>query len=60
VTLRDTNIYRAVDWPHGLRCAECQVPFREGMPYSERLTGFQDDNPMLLIICVGCAVARKR
>lgn len=55
--LLDGEVYHEEEWPHGLRCAECSRLFTEGERYSARLTGFQDDIPMTLIVCVGCAVS---
>lgn len=48
--------YKASEWPHGLRCADCSCLITEPERYSERLTGFQDECPMLLIVCLECAV----
>lgn len=45
------------DWPHGLRCAECSCLIEEGDRYSQRLSSFQDDIPVVLIVCVTCALA---
>jgi hypothetical protein len=49
-------VYHDDEWPHGLRCAECQYLFQEGERYSRHLHAFQDDVPILKIVCVGCAL----
>lgn len=56
--LTDGKVYRDEDWPHGLRCADCDRLLREGDRYSERLTGFQGEHPLLLIVCAGCATTQ--
>jgi RNase P subunit RPR2 len=52
----ESPTFQSEDWPHGLRCASCERLFTDGMPYSERLEGFQDDIPMCVITCVECAL----
>jgi len=50
-------VVKTEDWPHGLRCMECNRELVEGDQYSERLSGFVDDTPAVHIICAECAVA---
>lgn len=49
------RLYTEEEWPHGLRCAACDEVFVEGQPIAERLEAFQDDIPVVVITCVGCA-----
>jgi len=51
--------YRAADWPHGLRCADCNRKFVEGQPISERLDSFIGDTPVVVLVCVGCAIGKS-
>lgn len=48
--------YTDIRWPHGLRCCECNHLFREGDRFSERLDSFVGDSPVVLIVCVRCAL----
>jgi hypothetical protein len=48
------------DWPHGLRCIGCDEKLTAGMAYSERLLAFQDDLPVVEIVCVPCGLGLKR
>lgn len=49
-------VVREEDWPHGLRCAECKSLLGEGDRYSERLEKFMGDVPIVLIVCLSCAL----
>lgn len=51
------EVYHAEDWPHGLRCGECSGLFVEGQPISKRLDAFQEDVPIVTIVCVPCGMA---
>jgi RNase P subunit RPR2 len=51
--------YDPDDWDHGLSCIECQAVFREGDRYTERLTGFAEDTPVVEIVCLDCGTARS-
>lgn len=46
----------AADWPFGARCMDCDAPLTEGLPYSERLVGFADEDPVVEIVCVPCGL----
>jgi len=48
------RFYTPDEWPHGLRCADCSREFVEGQPIAERLEAFQDDIPIVVIVCVEC------
>lgn len=50
------NTVRAIEWPHGLRCWDCDTILDDGDLYSERLSGFVDETPAVEIVCVTCAV----
>jgi hypothetical protein len=50
------TVYHDIDWPWGLRCMDCGIAIVEGEFYSERLTGFQDDNPIVEIVCAVCVL----
>lgn len=48
-------IYHEHEWePHGLSCARCPHVFSEGEQFTSLLYAFQDDVPMLLLVCLGC------
>jgi hypothetical protein len=49
--------YASADWEHGLACLACRRVLREGDRYSERLTAFAEDMPMVELICLECATA---
>jgi len=51
------EVYLDDEWPHGLRCAQCNSLFVDGDRYSARLESFVDDTPLCLVVCVGCALA---
>ena len=51
--------YRTEDWPHGLRCIDCNRELGGGDRYASRLEAFQDDIPITEIICLECALAPK-
>lgn len=53
---RDELIVRAEDWPFGLRCMDCDALLEAGMPYSERLTGMVEQDPLVEIVCVPCGL----
>lgn len=55
--MSDLPVYREEEWQHGLRCAACGEQFVEGQPIARRLDAFQDDSPMLVLMCVACDVA---
>lgn len=50
------NTVSAEEWPHGLRCMDCDTSLDDGDPYSERLGGFVDETPAVEIVCLSCAV----
>jgi hypothetical protein len=60
-TMNDPRVYAAEDWPHGLRCMDCEALFADGQPIAERLTALTEyaDEPAFVVdvICVGCSVA---
>ena len=39
----DTNIVTAEDFPHGLRCMDCDEIIESGQTYSTRLTGIHSN-----------------
>ncbi len=49
-------IVHAADWPHGLRCLECDERLVEGMAYSQRLVAMAGKWPVLEIVCVPCGM----
>lgn len=51
--------YHAEDWPHGLRCIDCDKTMEEGDRYASRLEGFIDETPVTYIVCLECALAPK-
>lgn len=58
--------YSDTDWPHGLRCADCERVLLDGDRYSERLIGLEpipcngpgtcDAWPVTEIVCLRCAL----
>jgi RNase P subunit RPR2 len=53
--------YDAQEWePHGLSCMDCTAVFREGDRYTERLSGFAEDAPIVEIVCLDCGTARSQ
>jgi hypothetical protein len=48
--------YREEDWPHGLRCIDCDRLLADGDRYATRLTGFQDEIPITEVVCLECAL----
>jgi len=42
------------DWPHGLRCADCNRRLGKGDRYCTRLEGMVDDVPLVVIVCPLC------
>jgi hypothetical protein len=55
------NRVQLADWPHGVRCAECDHLFTEGEPYHQTLQSmFEDGTPVLLIVCGDCAIRWTR
>lgn len=55
-TVDDVRVYRAEEWPHGLRCSACSEEFIEGQPISERLDGFCNGLIVVDLLCVACNV----
>lgn len=48
--------YRDEEWEDGLRCADCSRLLVEGDRYSERLDGLMGDIPIVVIVCITCAL----
>ena len=48
--------YDPADWPHGLRCAKCERLIQEGDRYASELSSFVDEIPILVVVCLGCAL----
>lgn len=48
--------YDEADWPHGLRCMDCDRELSDGDRYTSRIVAFQDDIPVMEIICLECAL----
>lgn len=49
--------YREEDFPHGLRCIDCDRALAEGDRYATRLEAFTGDGvPITEIICLECAL----
>lgn len=51
----DLLVVTEEDFPHGLRCAECNRELPPGERYSEKLDGFIGDTPTVILVCVTCA-----
>ena len=47
--------YHAADFPHGLKCMDCDRQFHEGMEIRERLTGFVGGSTPAAAVDVICA-----
>ncbi len=49
------------EWPHGLRCMDCDTTLGEGTAYSKRLTAIHDEGyPVVEIVCAPCGLAHPR
>jgi RNase P subunit RPR2 len=46
--------YSDAEWEHGLSCPICERVLVEGDEYRTRLESFQDDIPVLLVVCAAC------
>jgi len=44
------------EFPHGLRCANCDVDLPPGSPYTDIFDGFLGDTAACLLVCVDCEV----
>jgi hypothetical protein len=44
------------EFPHGLRCMDCDESLLPGDIYSKRLVSFLGDEPVVELICVPCAM----
>lgn len=61
--MTEPTVYRDADFLspdgscHGLSCADCGDVFVNGQPISERLDGFTDDVPVVVLTCVPCGLA---
>lgn len=53
----DAQRVTEADFPHGLRCADCDRVMEVGEKYSARLESFVDDIPLTVITCVPCGLA---
>lgn len=45
---------RAEEWPHGLRCMDCDRPLRDGDRYTKRVDSMIGDAVVTEIVCVPC------
>lgn len=54
---RDAQIVTKADFPHGLRCADCDREMEPGEHYSARLEGFVDEVPLTVLTCELCALS---
>lgn len=52
----ERNIVTPKDWPHGLRCMDCDIGLNEGDVYSERLTEVVNGVPLVEVVCLSCAL----
>lgn len=56
-----TSLFDSSEWPHGLRCMDCEDAFVDGQPIAKRLVSMTEyaDEPAFVaeVICVGCSVA---
>lgn len=55
-SVAEPRIMRHADWPHGLRCGECDEEITDGERYSTVLEGFLEDVPIALVVCVTCGL----
>jgi hypothetical protein len=56
----DQLIITQEDWPHGLRCMDCEAELDEGTAYSKRLVGIAaSGEPISEIVCVPCGLGLK-
>lgn len=50
------SLVRTEEWPHGLRCMDCDTDLNEGDTYSERLTEIVNSVPLVEVVCLPCAL----
>lgn len=52
--------YDPDQWPHGLRCIDCERLLGEGDRYATRLEAISGDGiPIVEIICLECALSAR-
>jgi hypothetical protein len=56
--MTDENVYRAHDWPHGLRCGECSHLFTDGERIVDQLNCLIDDIPCTTPVCEPCGLEK--
>jgi hypothetical protein len=44
------------EWPHGLRCLECDAELGAGDAYSKRLVAFFQGSPIVELVCAPCGL----
>ncbi len=49
------HVATAAEFPHGLKCANCGQDIDEGTPYTGAPEGLVGDEPVDLLVCLGCA-----
>jgi hypothetical protein len=47
-------VVRGSDWPHGLRCMECDRVLPDGSIYGEQLVGLVGETPVTEVVCADC------
>jgi hypothetical protein len=47
------------DWPHGLRCLDCNAELGAGTTYSKRLVAVFEDSPIVELVCAPCGLGLK-
>lgn len=55
----DRYLIEPGEFPHGLRCMDCDESLTPGDTYSKRLVAFMGDEPVVELICVPCAIWGK-
>ncbi len=51
--------YADSEWEHGLSCPICERVLVEGDEYRKQLRAFQEDIPVVIIVCAACEDAGK-
>lgn len=48
------------EYPGGVVCGECSVPFRDGDSFAERIEGEHEALPVAMLVCESCAGVQEQ
>lgn len=49
-------VVAANEFPHGLRCMDCDRELPEGTRYTERLSGVSGESFVVELVCLACGL----